>query len=176
MLHGSGWYTVFETPDLFDSGINQTRNAKRPFQETTMKTVLAILTILPLLSLSGCGTTKSPVLYPNHHLTTVGREAAQADIDDCMQQAYASGADAGKGKELTKETATAGTVGAATGAVVGAISSSSDVGRGAAIGGAGAATARLVSGLFKVSEPTPIFMRYVDLCLHEKGYQPLGWR
>ena len=141
-----------------------------------MKTVLSIILILPLLTLSGCGTSKRPVLYPNHHLNTVGREVAQADIDDCMQRAYASGADEGKGKEVAKETAKVGAVGAATGAVVGAISSSSDVGRGAAIGGAGAATARLISGGFDASDPTPIFMRFVDQCLREKGYQTLGWR
>lgn len=144
-------------------------------KETSMKTVFSIILLLPLI-LSGCGTTKSPVLYPNHHLNKVGREVAQADIDDCMQRAYASGADEGKGKELAKETATAGVVGATTGAVVGAISSSSDVGRGAAIGGAGAATARLVSGTFDASDPTPIFMRFVEQCLQEKGYQTLGWR
>lgn len=141
-----------------------------------MKTILSIILILSLLILSGCGTSKSPVLYPNHHLNTVGREVAQADIDDCMQRAYVSGADEGRGREVAKETATAGVVGAATGAVVGAISSSSDVGRGAAIGGAGAATARLVSGTFGASDPTPIFMRFVDQCLREKGYQTLGWR
>jgi len=141
-----------------------------------MKTILSIILILSLLILSGCGTSKSPVLYPNHHLNTVGREAAQADIDDCMQQAYASGADDGKGSEVAKETATAGVVGAATGAVVGAISSSSNIGRGAAMGGAGAATAKLVWGTFKASDPTPIFMRFVDQCLREKGYQTLGWR
>jgi hypothetical protein len=93
-----------------------------------------------------------------------------------MQQAYASGADEGKGREVAKETATAGVVGAATGSVVGAISSSSDVGRGAAIGGAGAVTAKLVRGAFKASDPTPIFMRFVDQCLRDKGYQTLGWR
>ena len=141
-----------------------------------MKTVLSIILILPLLTLSGCGTSKRPILYPNHHLNTVGREVAQADIDDCMQRAYASGADEGKGKEVATETAKAGAVGAATGAVVGAISSSSDVGRGAAIGGAGAATAKLISGAFDASDPTPIFMRFVDQCLREKGYQTLSWR
>ena len=141
-----------------------------------MKTILVIILILSFLILSGCGGSKGPVLYPNHHLNTVGSEAAQADIKDCMQKANASGADEGKGKELAKDTATAGVVGAATGSVVGAISSSSDVGRGAAMGGAGAVTASLVRGAFKAKDPTPIFMRFVDQCLREKGYQTLGWR
>lgn len=140
-----------------------------------MKTAAIILTI-GLLTLAGCSSPKRPVLYPNAHYQMVGSYQAQADVDACMQAAYASGADEGKGSELAKDTAKAGAVGATTGAVVGAISSSSDIGRGAAIGGAGAATARLVSGAFDASDPTPIFMRFVDLCLQEKGYQTLGWR
>ena len=70
-------------------------------KETSMKTILSIILILSFLILSGCGASKSPVLYPNHHLNTVGREVAQADIDDCMQQAY-SGANEGKGERLPR--------------------------------------------------------------------------
>ena len=141
-----------------------------------MKTTLNIMLTFSFLILFGCGSSKSPVLYPNHHLKTVGRVVAQADIDDCMQQAHLSGANEGRGREVAKKTAKAGAVGAATGAVAGAISSSSNVGRGAAIGGASAATARLVSGTFEASNPTPIFMRFVEQCLRDKGYQTLGWR
>ena len=141
-----------------------------------MKTTLTLTFILSLLILSGCGGSIRPVLYPNNHLNTVGQGVAQSDIDDCMYQASVSGADDGKGRELAKDTAKAGAVGAGTGAVVGAISSSSDIGRGAAIGGAGAATGTLIMGAFKASEPTPIFKKFVDQCLRDKGYQTLGWR
>ena len=146
------------------------------FNKTTLKTAVCILLLLSFLVLSGCATPKRPVLYPNHHLQMVGSAQAQADIEACMRLAYASGADEGKGSRLAKDTAKAGAVGAATGAVVGSISSSSDAGRGAAIGGAGAATAKLVSGAFDVPNPTRIFMRFVDKCLRDKGYDPLGWR
>ncbi len=141
-----------------------------------MKTIFTVLLLLSALFLFGCSSAKRPVLYPNNHLNAVGNAQAQADIDACMRMAEASGADDGKGAEVAMGAAKAGAVGATTGAVVGAISSSSDIARGAAIGGAGAATARLVSGAFDATERTPIFMRFVDQCLSEKGYQSLGWR
>ena len=150
--------------------------AEKLFEETTMKSTFGILMLLLLLNLAGCASTKKPVLYPNHHLNAVGQQQANADIDACMRAAEASGANSGKGEELAKDTAKAGAVGGATGAVVGAISSNTSTGRGAAIGGAGAATATLVGGAFDSSEPTQVYIRFVEICLREKGYQPIGWR
>ena len=141
-----------------------------------MKTILGILTLIATLALTGCASTKKPILYPNSHLNMVGQQQADADINACMRAAEVSGANSGKGEDLAKSTAKAGAVGGATGAVVGALSSSSDLGRGAAIGGAGAATATLVSGAFDASEPTQVYIRFVEICLREKGYQTIGWR
>ena len=147
------------------------------FSNTTfLKAALSFILFFALLPMVGCSSAKKPVLYPNHHYNMVGDQQAQMDINTCMQMAQSSGANDGKGSELAKDTAKAGAVGAATGAVVGSIASGSDVGRGAAIGGAGAATARLVSGAFDASDPTPIYMRFVDQCLRDKGYQTIGWR
>ena len=141
-----------------------------------MKTTAAILILAATVTLAGCSSAKRPVLYPNSQLNSVGQAQADADINTCMRMAEASGANSGKGEELVKDTAKAGAVGGATGAVVGAISSSASVGRGAAIGGAGAATATLVGGAFDASEPTQVYIRYVEQCLHDKGYQSIGWR
>jgi outer membrane lipoprotein SlyB len=141
-----------------------------------MKAIFTLLMLLAILAFTGCAGSKRPVLYPNQHFNSVGQYQADADINACMQAAEASGADSGKGEELAKNTAKAGAVGGATGAVVGAISKSASTGRGAAIGGAGAATAALVGGAFKASEPTDIYIRFVDQCLRDKGYQTLGWR
>ncbi len=141
-----------------------------------MKITLTLLIMIATLALSGCSSTKKPVLYPNTHLNRVGQQQADADINACMRMAETSGANSGKSEELAKNTAKAGAVGGATGAVVGAISSSGSAGRGAAIGGAGAATATLVRGAFDSSEPTQVYIRFVDQCLRDKGYQPIGWR
>lgn len=141
-----------------------------------MKMTCTLVILLANLAFAGCAGTKRPVLYPNQHLNMVGQQQANADIDACMRAAEASGANAGKGGDLAKSTAKAGAVGGATGAVAGAISSGTSTGRGAAIGGAGAATAALVSGAFDSSEPTQVYIRFVEICLSEKGYQTIGWR
>lgn len=143
---------------------------------TKMKTIDGIMITVLVLALTGCSTTRRPVLYPNDHLNRVGDQQAETDINACMRAAEASGANANRSEDVARKTAKAGAVGASTGAVVGAISSSSSVGRGAAIGGAGAATATLVGGAFDASEPTDIYIRFVDQCLRDKGYLPIGWR
>lgn len=131
-----------------------------------------MLMVLLLMSAS-CGPQR-PVLYPNERLKAVGQEAAQQDIDACMQFARDSGADSKRAGKVVGDTAKAGVVGGATGAVIGAISG--DAGIGAAIGAAGAGTAALTSSIFRAEAPDPIFMQFVDTCLREKGYQTIGWK
>lgn len=121
----------------------------------------------------GCAE-KRPVLYPNAHLKQVGNETAQRDIDACIRYAKDGGAEEDKGAEIAKSTAggaaVGGAVGAATGAVLG------NLGRGAAAGAAGGAAGGLVHGALKSGEPDAVFKNFVDRCLREKGYEPIGWR
>ncbi len=132
----------------------------------------AILVIIALLVVS-CAT-KRPVLYPNAHLKAVGDETAHQDIDLCIQMAKASGADSSRTGEVAGRTGAGAAVGAATGAVVGAITGSA--GRSAAVGAAGGGIVGLFSGLFRTREPDPVFQRYIEQCLHDKGYHTIGWR
>lgn len=134
--------------------------------------VYSLLFIAPLL-LTACAA-KRPVLYPNTHLKEVGQLKADQEIDDCISLATTYQAGGDRSKEIAKDTGKAGVVGAATGAVIGAITG--DVGRGAAIGGAGAATAAMGSGIMRSDEPDPVFKQFVEQCLREKGFQSLGWR
>ena len=96
------------------------------------------LFLIGALTLSACGPQR-PVLYPNSHLKEIGQPKANQDIDECIKLATEYQAGNSKGEEVAKNTGKAGVVGAATGAVVGAFSG--NAGRGAAMGGAGAATA-----------------------------------
>jgi OmpA family protein len=73
-----------------------------------------------------------------------------------------------------RETGTSGAIGGATGAVIGAIVGSP--GTGAAIGAAGSATSALLHGAFSSRDLDPIERGYVDRCLREQGYDPMGWR
>jgi len=135
-------------------------------------TIYCLLFIITLM-LNACAA-KRPVLYPNNYLKEIGQSKANQEIDDCIRLAteYQAGGD--RAKEIAKDTGKAGVVGAATGAVIGVITG--DIGRVAAIGGAGAATATMGSGIMRSDEPDPVFKQFVDQCLREKGFQPLGWR
>jgi hypothetical protein len=64
-----------------------------------------------------------PVLYPNAHMQSVGKEVAAQDIEVCRQLAEAAGAEEGSGKagRVATGTAVGAGVGAASGAVGGAI-------------------------------------------------------
>ncbi|HVO26169.1 MAG TPA: glycine zipper family protein [Candidatus Margulisiibacteriota bacterium] len=142
---------------------------------------LGILLVSSLmLVVAGCAA-RRPVLYPNEQLNKVGDAAAQRDIDDCMQRAdqyvKSGGQSAQVAKQVGGRTVVAGGVGAATGAVGGAIAG--NPGEGAAIGAASGATAGLLSGLFdswSSKEVDPVYANFVDRCLRERGYEPIGWK
>ena len=119
-----------------------------------------------------------PVLYENDHLKTVGKEAADQDIEACREAAESAGAKEGSGKAggVAKKTAVGAGVGAASGAVGGAISGSP--GLGSAIGAASGAVWGLLMGLFNAgsSQPSQAYTGYVNRCLQEKGYEVTGWQ
>lgn len=138
-----------------------------------MKRIVIPVLILLALSLIGCGAGKRPVLYPNNHLKTVGNAQAERDINECMQTAETyvkKNQDSKVGEGAVKGSA----VGAATGAAVGAVTG--HFGRGLAAGAAGGAAGGATHGLFRAAEPSPVYKNFVDRCLKEKGYEPMGWQ
>jgi outer membrane lipoprotein SlyB len=136
-------------------------------------TTIALLFVALSSGFFGC-TAKRPVLYPNYHLTTAGQAAAEADIEYCLELARDYGAGAGKGEQIAKDTATGSAVGGATGAAVGAVAG--DFGKGAAAGAAGGAAGALTRSVIRSGDPDPIYRRFVEKCLREKGYEPIGWK
>ena len=116
-----------------------------------------------------------PILYPNQHYQEVGREAAARDIEDCSQMAKDAGATPSQGKtgQVAGGTAAGGAVGSAAGAVGGAVVG--HPGRGAMVGAASGATAGFLRGLFRRSSPSQAFRQFVQRCLTERGYEPVGW-
>jgi hypothetical protein len=131
------------------------------------------------LLLAACSTAH-PVLYPNAHLQSVGKEIAAQDIEDCKKLAESAGAEEGSGKagRVATGTVVGGGVGAAAGAVGGAISGS--VGRGSMIGAASGAVWGLLTGLYHAfagsSQPNQAYTNFVNRCLQEKGYEVTGWQ
>ena len=131
------------------------------------------------LLLAGCSTAQ-PVLYPNAHMQSVGKEVAAQDIEACRQLAEGAGAEEGSGKagRVATGTAVGAGVGAASGAVGGAIAGS--VSRGSMIGAASGAVWGLLTGLFYTvvgpSQPNQAYSNFVNRCLQEKGYEVTGWQ
>ena len=122
----------------------------------------------------GCGPSK-PVLYPNAHYQQVGGAQAQADLDECLRLAKEHGVTSrNKSKVVARETATGSAVGAVVGGAVGSMSG--DFGKGAAIGAVGGGTGGFARSVFKSDGPDPVYKNFVDRCLREKGYEPMGWQ
>ncbi|MCF6156841.1 MAG: hypothetical protein E3K36_16755 [Candidatus Brocadia sp.] len=131
------------------------------------------IVLLSVLFITTSCATKRPVLYPNEHLNTVGREVADKDIDECFQLAKAHAGKYRTEKKIAEQTAVSTAIGAATGAAVGAVAG--DAGRGAAAGAAGGAASGLIFGLFKARDPDPLVRQYMEECLGDKGYTVIGW-
>lgn len=79
----------------------------------------------------------------------------------------------GKGGQVAGSTAAGGAIGSAAGAVGGAVVG--HPGRGAMVGAASGATGGLLRGLFRKSPPSQAFKQFVNRCLQERGYEPVGW-
>jgi len=116
-----------------------------------------------------------PILYPNQHYKEAGRDAADQAIEACSQMAKDAGATSSRGKtgQVAGSTAGGGAVGSAAGAVGGAVVG--HAGRGAMVGAASGATAGFLRGLFRRSPPSQAYKEFVQRCLKERGYDPVGW-
>jgi outer membrane lipoprotein SlyB len=122
---------------------------------------------LLMVTLVACAS--KPTLYPNDKLKSVGKEAAQKDVDQCIADAeeYLK---SGKGKQIAKGAGAGAAIGAAVGVVSGLFTG--DIGgsvvRSSAVGaGAGAAGGAIT--------PDQLKQRYVNQCLADQGYRVLGW-
>jgi len=135
-----------------------------------LKKLIAFVAVFVLLA--GCAAHQRPVLYPNAKLNGVGQEQAQRDIDQCMQMAEAY-VKKHQDSKVAEGAVKGGAIGAATGAAIGAVTG--DFGRGLAAGAAGGAAGGATHGIFKAAEPSPVYKQFVNRCLREKGYDPVGW-
>jgi hypothetical protein len=131
--------------------------------------ILAVFVVMML----ACANQR-PVLYPNAHLKDVGKEIAEADIDECVQLAVDYGTKENSSARVAKDTAKGAAVGGAAGTAVGAVTG--NLGRGAAAGVAGGGAASMTRSIINSDKPDPVFKKFVEQCLRDKGYHPIGWR
>jgi len=132
-----------------------------------------VIALVMLVAL-GCSGPK-PILYPNDHYKQMGQDAAERDIAECRQMAEAAGAkpEQGKAASAAGNVAVGAGVGAAGGAVGGAVVGAA--GSGSAIGAASGATMGLLRWLFTAPKPSSAHVNFVNRCLQERGYEPMGW-
>ena len=130
--------------------------------------------LIIMLLVAGCAAPK-PILYPNAHLQEVGEEVANRDIEECLEMAKNAGATPSQGKSghVAGSTVVGGAIGSAAGAVGGAVVG--HAGRGAMVGAASGATAGFLRGLFRRPPPSSAHKQFVQRCLNERGYDPVGW-
>jgi outer membrane lipoprotein SlyB len=152
---------------------------KRTDREVKAKGARGWLVALGLIT-TACSAPR-PVLYPNDHYNRVGQAVAERDIRDCIARAERFGASArrtqGAAGDVATHTAAGAGAGAAIGAVGGAITG--NAGEGAAVGAATGGTAGLLNGIFRAPRSRgadPVFADFVDRCLRERGYEPIGWQ
>jgi outer membrane lipoprotein SlyB len=137
-------------------------------------TLISRFLIIACVFLVGCAGPR-PVLYPNNHFEQVGQERVDQDVAECEEMADGYISKSNAGEQVVGQTAVGGAIGAASGAVGGAITGSP--GLGAAIGAAVGATQGFLVGLFRAgsSDPSPAYQNFVNRCLKERGYEPMGW-
>ncbi|MFO0707739.1 MAG: glycine zipper family protein [Nitrospira sp.] len=129
---------------------------------------------LGAMMLWGC-TAPKPILYPNTYFRQVGEAAAERDIEECSALAKDAGATPSQGKsgQVAGSTTAGGAIGSAAGAVGGAVVG--HPGRGAMVGAASGATGGFLRGLFRKSQPSSAYKQFVNRCLQDRGYEPVGW-
>jgi hypothetical protein len=139
------------------------------------KNLLRVLLVIGIVASSLACAAKRPILGPSARLESVGMDAAQQDIDDCLHRA-ASNPESRQAGKMASSTAVGAATGAAVGAVAGAVVGSAA--RGAAAGAAGGATGGLIGGLFHTGDRdlNPEQRQHVEQCLREKGYEVTGWK
>jgi uncharacterized protein YcfJ len=121
---------------------------------------------------SGCRSYE-PVLYPNAKLDQVYQDEVDRDIAFCEATAKEYTENPSRARRAAGDAAEGAVVGGATGAAAGAVLGS--VGRGAGAGAAAGAAGAVARGIFRSREPNPVYRRFVERCLGDRGYEVIGW-
>jgi len=141
------------------------------YRSRVLKLTLGVALII---SVSACSATSSPDFYPNEHYMKVGAGQAEMDKRQCMAQADAAIKDPNKYAEYAKKAGVGAVVGAGAGALGGVITKGS-VGRTTAAGAAIGALVGTYEQARQEGERSPAYQRFVEFCLHDKGYAVVGW-
>lgn len=131
------------------------------------------LITLALLVISCPACAKKPALYANDHYKEVGETKASEDIQYCLDLAEKSVGKESRGKTSVKTGVKSGLIGGAVGFGIGIVTGSP--GSSALAGAAGGAAGGAVGGAVRDNTDS-VYRNFVERCLREKGYDPIGWR
>ena len=137
-----------------------------------MDRVPVVALILAAALLAGCATPRV-ALYPDAHYKSLSKETVQKDIDDCDAKAKAF-VKTHKGQIVAKHTGAGAFLGAFLGVIAGAFTG--DYGGAIAEGAAMGAATGLASGAIQASSPEGVHRKFVEYCLMDMGYKPMGWK
>ena len=128
---------------------------------------------LVLAAAVSVGCAPKPVLYPNDKYNATTKDQVQADIADCRKKAKEF-VKTHKSEIVAAHTGAGAALGALFGLILGAFTGNigQSVAEGAALGGAGGA----VGGGAQAATPDAVERRFVEICLSQEGYQPIGWK
>ena len=134
--------------------------------------ILSLILFIFLISVyPACA--KKPVVYPNDHSKTVGKIQTDQDIEYCLKLADDSIGKTSRGKTSVKSGVKGGLIGGAIGLGIGIVTGSP--GTAALAGTAGGAAGGAVGGAVQ-DNTDAAYRNFVEKCLIEKGYEPIGWR
>lgn len=132
----------------------------------------AVSLFLVAAVLTGCAGPQV-VVYPDARVQSLPKETVQKDIDECTAKAKAFVKEH-KGQLVAKRTGAGALFGAFLGVIFGAFTG--DYGGAVAQGAAVGAAAGFAGGAVEANSPDGVHRRFVEYCLMEKGYKPMGWK
>ncbi|NDV28809.1 hypothetical protein [Desulfovibrio sp. JC010] len=136
-----------------------------------IKKIMFFTLTLMMLSCAACA--KKPVLYPNEQYEEAGEAKVAEDIEYCLAFAEKSVGKESKGKKSAKSGIKGGLIGGAVGLGIGLVTGSP--GTSALAGAAGGAAGGAASGAIE-DDSNSLYKKFVERCLREKGYEPMGWK
>ncbi len=104
----------------------------------------------------------------------VGHYQARLDTDDCMALADSYEVNRTRDGEVGSKAASGALIGGATAGAWGIVRG--DAGERALAGALAGGTAGAVKGGVDSRRISPVFQRFVEQCLRDRGYQVIGWQ
>ncbi|SDL22211.1 hypothetical protein SAMN05660337_2508 [Maridesulfovibrio ferrireducens] len=135
------------------------------------KTISFLLFLVFIFACPACA--KKPAIYPNDHSKAVGKAQTNQDIQYCLKLADDNVGKESRGKKSVKTGLKGGLVGGAIGLGIGIVTGSP--GTSALAGAAGGSAGGAVGGAVQ-DNTDAVYRNFVEKCLIEKGYEPIGWR